>query len=222
MKTLVFDTESTGKNEPVIIEAAWAEITSIDNVFALESSFHQRYNPGKPIEVGAIAVHHILDDELENCPASSTFMLPADTAYLIGHNIDYDWTLAGKPDVKRICTLALCRALWPLTDNHTQGAMLYYLSADRVETRRRLKDAHSAVADVENCLEILHHIIAALNVFSWDDLWVESEKARIPKLMSFGKHKGEAIKDIPESYKTWLLGQPDVDPYLAQALGANA
>ncbi len=45
-----------------------------------------------------------------------------------------------------------------------------------------------------------------------------SEDARMPTVMSFGKHKGELIKDIPRDYKRWLLNQPDVDPYLAIAL----
>ena len=38
--------------------------------------------------------------------------------------------------------------------------------------------------------------------------------------MTFGKHKGTPISAIPGDYKAWLLRQPDVDPYLAQALRA--
>ena len=45
-----------------------------------------------------------------------------------------------------------------------------------------------------------------------------SEAARIPTIMSFGKHKGMPIKDVPADYKRWLLGQSDIDPYLAIAL----
>ena len=44
--------------------------------------------------------------------------------------------------------------------------------------------------------------------------------ARIPTVMTFGKHKGMVIKDVPRDYVRWLLGQPDVDPYLRQALTA--
>jgi exodeoxyribonuclease X len=40
--------------------------------------------------------------------------------------------------------------------------------------------------------------------------------------MTFGKHKGVAIKEIPGDYKRWLLGQPDVDPDLAKALRGEA
>jgi exodeoxyribonuclease X len=40
--------------------------------------------------------------------------------------------------------------------------------------------------------------------------------------MSFGKHKGMAIADIPPDYKQRLLKQPDVDPYLVKALRGEA
>ena len=53
---------------------------------------------------------------------------------------------------------------------------------------------------------------------TWEDIWQASELARIPTIMPFGKHKGTAIADIPADYKRWLLGQPDVDPYLRKAL----
>jgi exodeoxyribonuclease X len=39
--------------------------------------------------------------------------------------------------------------------------------------------------------------------------------------MTFGKWKGTPVKDVPYDYKRWLLGQPDVDPYLRKALLAK-
>jgi exodeoxyribonuclease X len=41
-------------------------------------------------------------------------------------------------------------------------------------------------------------------------------------MMTFGKHKGAAIKDIPADYKQWLLKQTDIDPYLVKALRGEA
>ena len=55
-------------------------------------------------------------------------------------------------------------------------------------------------------------------VSTLDELWRMSEKARIPSHMTFGKHKGVAIVDIPKDYKTWLLNQDNVDSYLRKAL----
>jgi len=107
---IIFDIEATDKDNPVLIEAAWVALDSI-SPFTLGEEFHQRYNPGKPISLGALATHHILDEELVDCPPASSFTLPADATYLIGHNIDFDWSAIGQPDIKRICTLALSRIL---------------------------------------------------------------------------------------------------------------
>jgi exodeoxyribonuclease X len=50
------------------------------------------------------------------------------------------------------------------------------------------------------------------------EIWQASEIASVPTVMTFGKHKGTAIKDVPADYKSWLLKQTDIDPYLIKAL----
>jgi exodeoxyribonuclease X len=159
-----------------------------------------------------------MDEELVNCPSSSTFQLPPDTKYIIGHSVDFDWEAIGKPEVKRICTLALARSLWPNLDSHTQSALLYYF--ERATAREQLRDAHSALADVWICSKILGQIIDQLHPSSLDALWEMSEKARIPTTMPFGKHKGELISQVPSDYKQWMLRQDNVSEYLRKALQA--
>jgi exodeoxyribonuclease X len=216
-KSIIFDTEATGIKEPVLIEAAWLELESIEP-FTVANPFVQRYNPGKPITLGALATHHIMDEELVDCPPASSFRLPDDVSYIIGHNVDFDWEVIGKPEIKRICTLALARKLWPDLDSHTQSALLYYL--ERNSAREQLRNAHSALTDVGICAVILDHICQQLNVKTVEDLYTESEKARIPTTMPFGKHKGLMLGDLPSDYKQWLLGQGDINPYLKKALEA--
>ena len=228
MTAIIFDTETTGVTEPVIVEAAWLSMTGPDEC-KIADEFLQRYNPGKPIELGAMATHHILDADVADCPPAAVFRLPEGTEYLIGHNIDFDWRVVGEPPIKRICTLALSRYLHPELDEHTQSAMLYHYSADRAYTRERLRNAHSALADVRNCHTLLADLLDELEMreeinpacVDWDAIWQISERARVPTVMAFGKHKGERIADIPGDYKAWLLRQPDVDPYLAKALRAG-
>jgi exodeoxyribonuclease X len=130
--------------------------------------------------------------------------------------VDFDWEVIGKPEIKRICTLALARKLWPNLDSHKQGALLYYL--DRNTAREQLRNAHSALTDVGICTVILDHICQQLGIKTVEDLYTESEKARIPTAMPFGKHKGMLLKDLPSDYKEWLLGQADINPYLRRAL----
>ena len=216
-KTIIFDTEATDKNNPIIIEAAWLEVEGFEP-FTTGLSWVQRYNPGKPISLGALATHHIMDEELADCPPSSSFLLPSDCEYMIGHNIDFDWSAVGCPDVKRVCTLALSRRLWPDIDSHNQSALVYYL--ERALARELLKNAHSALADVMICSLIVSHICGVLGVRSIEDLWKESELARIPTVMPFGKHKGLLLTDVPGDYRDWLLNQADIDSYLRKALEA--
>jgi len=217
-KSIIFDTEATGIKEPVLIEAAWLELESIEP-FTVANPFVQRFNPGKPITLGALATHHIMDEELIDCPPASSFRLPDDVGYIIGHNVDFDWEVIGKPEIKRICTLALARKLWPDLDSHTQSALLYFL--ERSTAREQLRNAHSAITDVGICAVILDHICEQLGVKTVEDLYAESEKARIPTTMPFGKHKGMLLSDIPSDYKQWLLGQGDIDSYLRKALEFN-
>lgn len=221
MTAIVFDTETTGFQEPQVIEAAWLRLNSPDSLY-VEADFLQRYKPSKPIELGALSIHHIYDEELADCPDASTFTLPAGVEYLIGHNVDYDWNVIGRPDLKRICTKALSASLWPEAGSHSQSSMIYLHY--RAEARDLLRNAHAALDDVHNCRRLLAKIIEALGerqgrpVADWEELWQHSEEARIPKFISFGKHKGMAIADLPGDYVAWLLRQPDVDPYLVKAL----
>lgn len=215
MSVLVFDTETTGTNEPEIIEAAWIDIHG-------KSPYCERFNPSKPIELGAMATHHIILADLVDCRPSSEFKLPDDVTYLVGHNIDFDWKVAGSPNVKRICTLALSRWLFPEIDSHKQSAMIYHLFSHE-EARISCKDAHSALSDVQMCLTLLNALVAEMKnrgipAASISEIWQASETARIPTIMTFGKHKGMAIKDVPPDYKRWLLVQTDIDPYLIIAL----
>ena len=214
-QAIIFDVEATDKKDAVIIEAASLEVSSI-NPLEVGNPWVQRYNPGKPISLGALATHHIMDEELINCPASSSFRLPVGTKYLIGHSVDFDWEAIGSPEVKRICTLALSRSLWPELDSHTQSALLYFF--ERATAREQLRDAHSALADVWICSKVLAQIIAKLHPSSLEALWEMSEKARIPTIMPFGKHKGELISQLPADYKRWALRLDNITGYLRKAL----
>jgi exodeoxyribonuclease X len=93
--------------------------------------------------------------------------------------------------------------------------MLYLL--DRANARERLKQAHSAAADVLICKTILDHIIAKTGVESFEGLYALSEIARIPTVWAFGKHKGMKIGETPKDYIAWMLRQ-EIDEYLRQAL----
>lgn len=215
MRAIVFDTETTGVDAPALVQSAWMAVDHMGASLAEgEAAF---WNPGKPISFGAMATHHIVDADVADMPPASEFRLPEGTTHLIGHNVDFDWRVIGEPDVKRICTLALARQMWPEMDSHSLGACVYRVLRPDL-AREALRSAHDARMDVSLCVSVLAAICAARQPANLDDLWRMSEQARVPTHMPFGKHKGMPIADVPRDYKAWLLRQDDVDPYLVRAL----
>lgn len=221
MSAIVFDTETTGFDDPVkIVEAAYI---TLDENFKCAATYYEQFDPGRPISFGAMAAHHIVLEDLVGCDPSDDFMLPPDVEYLIGHNVDFDWKAIGSPcvneegaTIKRIDTLALFRKHFPDVDSHTQSAMLYFFYGPKA--RSMAKQAHSALEDVRNLHRLLLELKAKLGFETYEELWQFSEVARIPDKITFGKHDGMKIVDLPRDYKNWLLRQEWLDPYLRKAI----
>lgn len=215
-RAIVLDTETIDKNDSTagpneVIELAWTELGKV-------GFFEQRYKPTRPPTWGAVATHGICMVDLEGLPPSheAPRCVPQ-VDYWIGHNIDFDWKALGQPPVKRICTLALSRALWPEVDSHTLTAMTYFTKGATPATRELVRNAHSAAHDVALCVDLLAVIQAILKCDDLETLYEHSEDARIPKVMTFGKFKGEPISKVDRGYANWYRKQTDTDPYVLEA-----
>lgn len=222
MNALILDTETHDLNG-YPIEIAYAPCSFEQGVLVINQGevFDEYFSCPEPIALGALATHHILETDIAEKPSFDTFKMPQGVQYLIGHNIDYDITAIQKcqPDftVKGICTLALCRMVWPELP-HTLSAMYYHVMDDLELARKHLRHAHNAKADIYFTGVILKTLVEQLGIKDMNSLYIMSETARIPKYITFGKHKGTAIKDLDSGYVSWLLKQPDLDPYLRKAL----
>lgn len=224
----IFDTELTNRENGEIIEAAWLKVGASDDddipspLIATEE-YVERFAPEKPTTFGALAVHSILPSELIGCRPSAEFQLPADAEYIIGHSIDFDHKAAGSPPgVKRICTLAMARRLWPDADSHSQSALLYRLLGATPGTRDLLKDAHSALTDAQNNLRLLQFILHAKpDIRTWSALWAFSEEARVPTHMPMGRNKGQPIELLESGEMEWYLNRGVGDEYLHKAFFAE-
>ncbi|WP_010115316.1 DUF3820 family protein [Acinetobacter sp. P8-3-8] len=225
MQAIILDTETHNLNG-LPIEIAYAPIQINDGKLSLDREliFDQLYSIGdEKISYASMAVHHILESDLIDQPNFSTFQLPQDTRYIIGHNIDYDIRAIQQcgvdtSQIKAICTLALARLVWPNAEAHNISALIYMISKGSEKAREMLKGAHRADADIILTANILMHIIYQLKIQTIEELYEASEDARIPRSINFGKHRGTAIVDLPADYIQWLLRQEDLDPYLRKAL----
>lgn len=222
MSALILDTETHDLNG-YPIEIAYAPCSFEQGALVINQGevFDEYFSCPEPIALGALATHHILEADIAEKPSFDTFKMPQGVQYLIGHNIDYDIKAVQKcqPDftVKGICTLALCRMVWPELP-HTLSAMYYHVMDDLELARKHLRHAHNAKADIYFTGVILKTLVEQLGIKDMNSLFIMSETARIPKYITFGKHKGTAIKDLDSGYVSWLLKQPDLDPYLRKAL----
>lgn len=235
---LIFDTECTGlADDREVIEAAWIRPRGVEDLAGksdripspllenIAETFEQRYQPTKPIDFGAMAVHGILPGDLRGKPASGSFELPAGVEYLVGHSIDFDWHAIGRPDVKRIDTYAIATHLYDGgADSFSQSALLYMLRGAVPATRELLQGAHSAFTDVRNNALLLQEILEAGDVWTWSELYKLSEACRIPLRMPLGQAQGIAGMKLDEaveadlSFVFWCLRQDWLDdrhgPYL--------
>ncbi|UOH75936.1 3'-5' exonuclease [Acinetobacter schindleri] len=224
MQAIILDTEThTLNGQP--IEIAYAPVDILDHKISLDKSrlFDQLYSCDEPISFAAMAVHHILESDLEGQPHYSSFKLPQETTYIIGHNIDYDIRALEKcgvdsSNIKAICTLALARRVWPEAEAHNISALIYMITRGSDRAREMIRKAHRADMDIILTANILMHIVHHLKISSIEELYEASEDARIPRTINFGKHRGTAIAELPADYVQWLLRQEDLDPYLRKAL----
>ena len=226
MNALILDTETHDMNGyPIEIAHVPCDFNKLGVLQIVDDLlFDKFYSCPEPISFGAMAVHHIIESDLINKPSYNTFRLPQGVTYLIGHNIDYDIKAVQKCDnsiqVKGICTLALSRMVWPDVPAHNLSALYYMIAGGTDQTRKELRNAHNAAADIMFTATILRELIKLTGIKDMQSLYLLSEKARIPTKMTFGKHGGMLIKDVPADYKVWLLKQSDLDPYLRKALEA--
>ncbi|WP_110974532.1 exonuclease domain-containing protein [Acinetobacter sp. WCHAc060042] len=224
MQAIILDTEThTLNGQP--IEIAYAPIEIINGKLSLDKSqvFDQLYTVDEPISFAAMAVHHILESDLVGHPHYTTFRLPDETQYIIGHNIDYDIRAIEKcgvnvSNIKAICTLALARLVWPDAEAHNISALIYMISKGSEKAREMIKKAHRADMDIILTANILMHVVHHLKINSMEQLFTASEDARIPRVINFGKHRGTAIAELPADYIQWLMRQDELDPYLRKAL----
>ena len=205
---IFLDTETTGKDEDDrLCQLAYKteEGTVVNELF----------NPGKPISIEAMSIHHITNDIVKDKPLfqqSETKknlhkLLEETDNVLVSHNVKFDVEMLNREGIhpnKVICTLKLARFLDEdgVIPKYNLQYLRYYLKLN-VEAV-----AHDASGDVV-VLEALFHRIHAkmIEKFGTDavDQMIEiSSKPFLIKRMPFGKHQGIKMEDIPVDYLNWL------------------
>ena len=204
----VLDTE-TASLQGGVVELALLHIDTELNVLG---EFHTRVNPERPIEPGAFAVHGISDADVADAPTLAQIPELSLVTHAVAHNYPFDSRML-KGHLKAeasLCTLSLSRQYLKGTANH---------KLENLKRELGLPDqkSHSALGDVYTTLDLLRHLLPLTGV-PLDTLFRRAAQPKLIHRMAFGKHKGLLISQVPADYRTWLLGQENLDKDLRYTL----
>lgn len=208
---LVTDTETGGLDaeKSDIVELAVVEIPSFE-------TFSTFVSTDKPIELEAMATHHITPQMLEGAPTLEEAMTGSrfqDTKFVAAHNAAFDMSFL-KVDKPVICTYRCARHLYPDAPRHTNQVLRYYLGLNEkvyegVGHFIMQLPPHRALPDAWVTAHILEHM---LKTHTPEELVALTSSPILIRTMQFGKHRGQLCADIPKDYWRWVSRQADMDP----------
>ena len=204
----ILDTETASLHSGVVELA----LLHIDTELNVLGEFHTKVNPERPIEPGAFAVHGISDADVADAPTLAQIPELSLVTHAVAHNYPFDSRmLKGRLNAEAsLCTLSLSRQYLKGTANH---------KLENLKRELGLPDqkSHSALGDVYTTLDLLRHLLPLTGV-PLDTLFKRAAQPKMIHRMTFGKHKGLLISQVPADYRAWLLGQENLDKDLKYTL----
>lgn len=211
------DFETTGfPPEAGIVEVGWCDVQLQGTPWAKDDSVYdlkvgswesELTDPGRPIEIAAMAIHHIQDEDLKGRrkPQEVLWGLQDGVDYFVAHNARFEKEFF-RTEVPWICTLKAAYRLCPKAPNHQNQTIRYFLKtpvnrADAIHTHRAGPDAYVTA-------HTLAKFLTAINpeqMARWEVL---------PPVLPYcpiGKQKGQPWADIERGFLAWCTRQPTME-----------
>ena len=208
---MFFDVETTGLVDPEIVQLfAWTN----DETGIIQGFFRSK----KPIEIGAMATHHITNEMVKDCSLfSNSEQIRGLNALsgkfghtFIAHNAEFDIGCVKRygivPD-KFICTMHVAKAFFKYSGKKPESYGLQYLRYFAGLEFDESINPHDAKSDVL----VLMSLYGLLKTqFSINEMIEITKEALKPQNFEFrfGKHRGKTIGEIAKierSYLRWCL-----------------
>lgn len=239
MRQVVLDTETTGLEPQAghrIIEIGGIELV---NRRPTQNNFHRYINPARVVDPGALEVHGLDNDFLEDKPyfedVAEEFLDFVSGAELVIHNADFDVAflnhelarLDDKPsDIRERCgvldTLALARRLHPGQRNNLDSL------AKRYEVDNSERDLHGALLDARILAEVYLAMTggqASLSLGGQTDVTQPTELT-ITRIDRNGLEltvlRADPEEQAAHAAMLARIGEKSGSPALWEALGADA
>tara|TARA_R100001086_G_scaffold246048_1_gene177766 strand:+ start:1862 stop:2593 length:732 start_codon:yes stop_codon:yes gene_type:complete len=214
IKINVMDTETTGfPPKADIVEFAYTELfVDLNNEGITENlrvgdTHSILAKPTYPININALAVHHIRDDMLVNARPSSEVlaeMAELQCDYWAAHNVAFDSKFFNPEDTEWLCTLKIAQTLYPDAPAHKNQVLRYHLKLDHHMTESRTLPAHRAGPDTYVTAFLLAKMLASKKMTLAEMIVVSGSKVKVGKI-PFGKYKGTVWSQVPKDYLRWLV-----------------
>lgn len=209
----VIDFETTGfPPKAGIVEIGHTDIT-IGEKTTVEGPFATLHNPGMPIELGAMAVHHIQDKDVANAthPQTKLDNLHADADYMVAHNAAFEMKFY-VPPIPMLCTLKIAYRLYPDAPQHTNQVLRYYLGLNDLPEEKCMP-AHRAGPDTYTTARVFLEMLKKISATKvpLDELvrW-SAEPPHMPRC-PIGQHRGKPWAEVDSGFLNWMLKQPTME-----------
>ena len=231
-KYLLFDTETTGNQEPDrIIQVGAMIVHSKDEIEVLD----ELCLAPVPISIEAMEVHNITPELIadkglydETDFAMKVLQYNQEENYLIAHNISFDLAMLEKEGFENhytlIDTLRCAKHLLPQSPNHRLQYLRYALELYQVEEQEAQKlgitiKAHDAIGDVLVMKLLLSKLVRLSQekfpgVNPMQKLAELTQTPVMMKTFKFGKYKDREIAQIvneDRGYIQWMRQNLDLD-----------
>lgn len=171
------------------------------------------YGASAPLKPENIAIHHITDEMIAGlplCDENDLRQLIAGANFVAAHNFGMEgqWlTPEILGDAWPICTMKAARQAWRGGSTYSNQGLRY---ARRLPVDVDLAfPPHRAAPDTHVTAHILADLLRTETV---KDLVRWTQMPAHYETCPFGKHKGQAWRDIPASYLQWMSREVDMDP----------
>lgn len=222
---LYFDTETTDATVKDIIQLAFVTDSDVQ--------LNMYFKPKQQISFGAMAVHHITPEFLEDKPYIEDAKLPLENIdpefigdsledYLnflakkyvwVAHNVAFDLEVLSRKGIQipeNICTLKIARNMLSEGERDLESYSLqylrYYLGLYKNENQNH-STAHDALSDV-HFLRDLFHYLQEHSTLSAENMMLITKEPQFMRQISFGKYAGRTLEDIvrlDRNYLEWIV-----------------
>ncbi len=222
MKAILIDTETTGLEDGRLIQVAYKRLDTFDVV-------NELFKPEKAIEIQAMAIHHITEEEIADKPAFKGSKIQKElielssTHIFIAHNAKFDVGILNSDGVDpkfSICTKKVAYEYYKDEPSYSLQCLRYSRELDDEDLRNLMP--HDALTDIILLEKLFFDLFLGVEA----EIKNSDEKVILTKMINittnpqtirkfaFGKYRGKSISDVLEkdiNYLQWMVRQNDLD-----------